>query len=324
MYLGPKIECLRELDMKPAQCGCSSRSNYALKWRSRYLASSVLHKSRLLALALVCFCSVMGYAAIDYRDLPKTRFVEWKRADIQFPDTSWITVDVTTLGIRPGSTLGDSIAKKFVAELSRKGSRGVVYYFPEGTYTFEAPICIGPRGFKSNWNVTGADVNDVVIKGAGPKKTRFRFDCDVSYFKALIWVEKPVGYTARNSTTPLAIIPEVGSSQLSLPSGSPRVAVGDLVEIKSDNDPELMFPPQDSQSAWYRRYFDPADTAVCEERLCEECRVCPYHPWSRHDRVRPQCSGHLFEFFLFACLRRGRGWIWCLHPESLIRHYRRE
>jgi hypothetical protein len=200
-------------------------------------------------------------AAPNRGDLPASRFPDWKRAAISFPTSSWATVEVVTLGIKPGNALSDSISKKFMAALAAKPATGTIYHFPAGSYTFEAPICIGPAGFKDTWNVTGADVNNVVIKGDGPGKTRFLFNCDVTYFKALLWVEKPAGYSARNAEVSFATPPTAGSSVLSLPPGSPKVAVGDLVEIKSDNDPALMFPVQDTGTAWYKKFYNPLDSS---------------------------------------------------------------
>ena len=204
--------------------------------------------------------AVISSATPNRGDLPPNRFVNWKRAVIDFPTSSWTTVEVSTLGINPGNALSDSIAKKFMAALAAKPSTGVIYHFPAGTYRFESPICIGPNGLKAEWNVTGADVNNVVIKGDGPSKTKFLFDCDVTYFKALIWVEKPSGYSARNNEYAFATPPSSGDSVITLPSGAPKAVVGDLIEFKSDNDPLLMFPVQDTGLAWYKKFYNPLDT----------------------------------------------------------------
>ncbi len=213
--------------------------------------------------SLACaFCVLTAGAntAPDRGDLPASRFVNWQRAQINFPDATWDTVNVSTLGILPGNALGDSIGLKFVKALAAQGSKKVIYYFPAGTYLFERPICIGPSGVKSDWNVTGAEVNNVVLMGAGPSKTRLLFNCDVTYFKALIWVELPRGYSARNQEDELGYSPKAGDTSIILPSGV-SAKVGDLIDIKSTNDSAIMFPPADSSSAWVKKYNNPLDTS---------------------------------------------------------------
>ncbi len=203
-----------------------------------------------------------SYAAVNLMDLPADRFPnEWRRVDIAFPTASWKIDTVTKFGINPGNVLSDSIAKKFIAEMVKNGSTGTVYFFPAGTYTFEAPIFIGYNGYKSSWNVTGADVNNVVIAGAGRDATKLLFSDDsITYFKALIWVEKPTGYTARNAEDTLAYSPQAGDSTLTLPSGA-AAAVGDLIDLKSDNDTNLMFPPADTSADWFKKYNNPLDSS---------------------------------------------------------------
>ncbi|MFP4015009.1 MAG: hypothetical protein ACLFVQ_13060, partial [Chitinispirillaceae bacterium] len=205
--------------------------------------------------AFLVFLTLQSTAAFDYKDLPGERFPEWNAASVTFPDADWDTVDVTTLGINPGNALSDSISRKFMDILEAKGSDKRVYYFPEGTYTFEQPVLIGPDGYKSNWNATGVDVNNFVVMGAGPDKTRFLFDCDVTYFKALFWVEKPGGYYARNNPVNCTSVPMTGDNQVILSDAS-KASAGDFISIKSDNDPLLMFPEGDAEEAWYIKYIE--------------------------------------------------------------------
>ena len=89
-------------------------------------------------------------SAFDYKDLPPDRFVTWKQAEITFPDATWDTVDVTSIGINPGNNINEKISEKLLNALKSKGTAKRVYYFPEGEYTFEAPILIGPNGYKAN------------------------------------------------------------------------------------------------------------------------------------------------------------------------------
>ncbi|MFP4165331.1 MAG: hypothetical protein ACLFVE_15265 [Chitinispirillaceae bacterium] len=204
---------------------------------------------------LFALAVVQSVHAVDFKDLPSDRFAQWNSADIPFPDEQWDTVDVTTLGILPGNDISDSISRKFMTILDEKGSARRVYFFPEGTYTFEQPILIGPDGYKSNWNAGGVDVNNFTVMGAGPDKTRFLFDCDVTYFKALFWVEKPGGYYVRNNPVDCTSAPQAGDTEVTLSNAS-QASPGDFICIKSDNDPQLMFPEGDREEAWYRKYIE--------------------------------------------------------------------
>jgi hypothetical protein len=216
------------------------------------LIAAPLLTAATLSLALL-LAPLPALAAPSRGSLPADRFVEWRQADIAFPDATWDTVEVSTLGIHPGNALADSIAQKLRNALAAKGSAKRVYRFAVGTYTFEQPLLIGASGLKADWNATGVDASNFVLLGAGPDATKFEFDCDVDYFKGLLWIEKPSGYSARNTTVALSTPPVAGATTITLPS-TPTVAVGDFVSVKSDNDPDLMFPAADATSAWYLKY----------------------------------------------------------------------
>lgn len=193
--------------------------------------------------------------AIGNITIPENRLSTWERASITFPDAGWDTVDVSTIGIVPNNSLSDSIAMKFMKALESKGTGNVVYFFPEGTYNFEQPILVGVDGVKESWNAYGVMANNFVIAGAGPNKTKFLFDCDVNYFKGLIWIENSAGYAARDKAREITSVPKQGSSTLAL-QYTWDLSVGDMISVKSDNDPNLMFPETDKNEAWYQKYVD--------------------------------------------------------------------
>jgi len=191
--------------------------------------------------------------AVDSKDIPANRLVDWKPANITFPDASWDTVDVSTFGIKPGNAISDGISAKFREALTAKGSVKRVFKFPEGTFTFESPILIGPSGDK--WGAVGVNANDFVILGAGPEKTKFKFQCDVEYFKGLIWIENPSGYSVRNSPRELTATPKTGDDTLAIQYNW-DIKVGDFIDVKSDNDSAVMFPKADTSRAWWKKYAD--------------------------------------------------------------------
>ncbi len=197
------------------------------------------------------FTLVSALFAIDSKDIPTDRLVDWKPAEITFPDASWDTVDVSTFGIKPGNALSDSISAKFRTALTAKGSAKRVFRFPEGTFTFESPILIGPTGDK--WNAVGVEANNFVILGAGPEKTKFLFDCNVDYFKGLIWIEHPSGYSVRNNPRELTVTPKAGDDTLAIQYNG-DIKAGDFIDVKSDNDSSVMFPLADTSRAWWAKY----------------------------------------------------------------------
>jgi hypothetical protein len=214
------------------------------------------------------FSVVISVFSINYGDLDSTKFPKWHESKVDFPNSEWDTINVSTLGILPNNSLSDSIAMKLMTAIKDKGEQKRVFFFPEGTYNFEQPILIGPDGNKDGWGADGGAAfgvraNDFVIMGAGSDKTKFLFDCDVKYFKALIWIENNSGYSARNNSREVNATPVTGDSIVAIQYNW-DLNVGDMLCIKQDNDDRLMVPEADSNQAWYIKYNDPNNTYLTD------------------------------------------------------------
>ncbi len=186
---------------------------------------------------------VVQAIAVDYAAIPPQRCAPWRAVVPSFSGFT-DTVVVTDHGVHPDDTSG--VGTRF-QNLLDSHADPTVFLFPPGDYYFEKPIEI---------LVNGRDNDQVIIKGAGPERTRLLFDCDIDYFKGLIWIEDKAGYGDRRRTIDLASAPAHGQRAITVVSDADEFTAGALVCVKQDNDPALMFPPADTARRWHRKWLD--------------------------------------------------------------------
>lgn len=181
-------------------------------------------------------------AVTDFGDLDPKRFPQpWSEVKASFSGT-WDTVDVSKHGITPNT--GTGVASVFQKMLNEHSGR-TVFYFPEGAYTFESNIRILLDRIRND---------HVILKGAGPEKTKFLFTGDLEYFTGLIVVEDKASFGDRNNAISLASAPKAGDNTLQLTSPLKAIVPGRILCVKQDNDRALMFPDKDADRAWYQKW----------------------------------------------------------------------
>jgi hypothetical protein len=223
--------------------------------------------NNITTIVIIVLLSISNIESQDYQDLPPERFVpEWKAIPPVFEGT-WDTVNVNNHGIMPNDQSGVAAS---LLDMINNHSGNILYYFPEGDYYFEKPLLFDDHD-------NDDDITDhFIIRGAGPNKTRFLFDCDVPYFKGLIWVEDGHGYYSRdNMLVPTTQTPMAGDTELHLDESDNHfndIQPGTIICIKQDNDHSLMFPEGSSDRRWYEKWQNgQADWA--EESMGQFCKV---------------------------------------------------
>ena len=218
-------------------------------------------------ITLICLIAASTLSAQDYKDYPPARAnAEWKEI-LPFNSDNWTVVNVNDHGIMPGDKSG--VASDLM-NLIENNDPNTIYHFPEGDYYFEAPL-----HFEDHDN-DDRITDRFILRGAGPEKTRFLFDCDVPYFKGLIWVEDGHGYYSRdNMIVSCTTVPKAGDNVLYLDENDNNfddIQPGTIICVKQDNDPELVFPEGSSDEAWYKKWQN-GEADWSEESMGQFCKV---------------------------------------------------
>jgi hypothetical protein len=206
--------------------------------QNKLAITSVLNITLILVLGLACKRSfAVELAALDGERI----YQKWEQIPAQFEGT-WDTVNVHDYGIIPQNTT-DNAAK--LQQIIDAHDGNTVFYFPAGEYQLEAQIQILLNRVRND---------HVVIQGAGPTQTKLLFTGDVPYFSGLITVEDKASFGDRNNPVALASTPSIKDTVIHLEQAHSKIIPGRILCIKQDNDTALVYPPADSNRAWYIKW----------------------------------------------------------------------